>query len=287
MRKRAMRVLMLMLAVVYGLGGQAASAESLFFEKLPFKSAVITYTISGMEKGTETVYIDDYGRRSAAYRDTVNTMMGMNVPDKSLEIEDGEWVYSYDLLEGVGSKSRNPKLYFEEEFQRLSPAEQEQVRKNRKLAGMNITSGMGGEVEENGAELLGYSCDVVRAMGTTVYSIHNTSLTLKTEADVMGIKMSSVATAIDKGKVDEQKFALPAGIEAVHDDEADAMSLEMARQTMAWLKDPNAASKPFPVGEMMMGGMEELPEGEREEAQQGMEAMMKAMEEMMQKGAGN
>ena len=240
----------LLLLTILVPGPAAGQDENPFTEKLPFAEATITYAISGMENGSETVYIKDQGGRSASYRKTTTSVMGMTMENNTIEITDPDWVYSYDLVEGTGNKSRNPMKYMQEEFAKLSAAERQQVLKNRKLMGLNVMAGVGGTVEENATEILGYSCDRVNAMGTTVYTIHDSSLAVKTESEVMGMKMSIVVTAIDKGAVDDKYFIHPAGIEAVHDEEADAMSRQMAQQTMAWLKDPEASSKPLQMGAM-------------------------------------
>jgi len=54
--------------------------------RLPFKEAVVHYTIKGMESGTETLYIKDYGRRSAKYHKTSTSMMGVTVNNETVEI---------------------------------------------------------------------------------------------------------------------------------------------------------------------------------------------------------
>ncbi len=41
------------------------------------KSAIITYKVSGMNNGTETVYIDDWGSREAIYKKFSTKMMGI------------------------------------------------------------------------------------------------------------------------------------------------------------------------------------------------------------------
>lgn len=278
MEKRTL-VVLLMTWLVVALGAVTAQADNPFEEKLPFKSATISYTISGIETGNETVYIDDYGKKRAIYHETVSNMMGMTIQNKTVEIMEGEWIYSYDLAEGLGAKNRNPMSYMQEEFERLSGAEQEQVRKNRKLMGMNVMAGLGGKVEENVAEILGYPCDRVNAMGTTVYSIHGSSIALKTESEMMGMKMQNIATAIDTGTVDSQHFSHPAGIEVEHDEDADAMSHEMAQQSLAWLKDPEAANRPPQMSAMgQPDRMQYVPAEDQEEMMKQMEAMMKGMQ---------
>jgi len=286
-----MRVRMSVLLLAWmtmSLGALAARAENPFVEKLPFQHATITYAVSGMEQGKETVYIDDYGNRSAAYRETVTSMMGMTIQNRTLEIVEGDWIYNFDLVEQVGLKSRNPMFYMKEEFDRLSGAEQEQVLKNSKLVGLSTMSGMGGKVEENAVEILGYPCDRVQAMGATVYSLHSSSVVMKTEAEAMGMKMLTVATAIDTGPVDAKHFAHPAGIEVAPDEEADSMARQMAQQAIAWLKDPEAANKPSPMAAMGQAErMQHVPPEDQADMMQQMEAIMKGMQGNMPGGAGN
>lgn len=267
-------VVLLLSLTIFGSGVAAAKDENPFEEKLPFQSATITYAISGLENGTEILYIDDYGQKSATYHKTATTVMGMTMENNSIDLTDSEWIYSYDLVEGTGNKSRNPMKYLQEEFAKLSADEKKQVLINREKMGMNVMAGMGGTVEENAIEMFGYSCDKMNAMGTTVYSIHGSSVALKTESNVMGMKMDIVATAVDKGDVDEKFFAHPVGIEVVHDEEADAMSLQMAQQTMEWLKDPEASTHPPQEGMMQSERMQQVPEEDKE--------MMKQAEQMMQ-----
>jgi len=285
---RVRKLVLLLIWMFVALCTTGAWAENPFEEKLPFKSATITYAVSGMEKGGETVYIDDYGNRSAAYHETVTSMMGMTIQNKTLEIVEGDWVYSFDLVEKVGLKSHNPMFYMKEEFDKLSGAEKKQVMKNRKLIGMSAMSGMGGKVEENAVEILGYPCDRVQSMGATVYSLHGSSVVMKTESEAMGVKMENVATAIDTGAVDAKYFAHPEGIEVEHDEEADSMSRQMAQQAIAWLKDPEAASKPLPMGTMGQSErMQNVPEEDQAEMMKQMEAIMKGMQGNMPAGAGN
>jgi hypothetical protein len=140
---------------------------------------------------------------------------------------------------------------------------------------MGMMTGMGGTVEENVTELLGYSCDRVSVMGTTVYSIHESQIPLKSEANIMGMQMNIVATSVDKGKVDEKYFAHPAGLEAEYDQEADDMAREMAQQTIEWLKDPEAGNTPPQMGGAALEErMQHVPQEDQE--------MMKQAEEMME-----
>ena len=63
------------------------------------KSAIITYKVSGMNNGTETVYIDDWGSREAIYKKFTTKMMGIDIERNVMTLitENGNWVYNIDL----------------------------------------------------------------------------------------------------------------------------------------------------------------------------------------------
>lgn len=230
----------------------AAAAENPWEKKLPFAGASIHYQLSGSQEGTEDRYLRDHGRETATYRKAVTVMMGMKVVHDTVEIQDADWTYTYDLQEKTGAKTTNPLKYMTEEYNKLTAAEREQVRRNAETMGASFMQGMNGKVEENVTTILGQSCDRTSMMGTTVYMIHGTAIPLKTETAMAGMKMASVATSFDEGNVDDRFFQHPAGIEAVHDREADEMARNMAAQTMAMLKDP-AGMKNMQPGAMMPG----------------------------------
>lgn len=275
MRTLQIAVLLSVLLAVPGL--VMAEKEMPWSRKLPFESLTVHYALDGMETGTEILYIKDHGKKQATYRTTVTSMMGMKMENKSIEIEDGEWIYSYDLNEQTGTKSRHPSVYMTEEFQKLSAEEQRKVLENSEKMGGDIMSGMGGVIEKKAANMHGFDCDRTSVMGTVILNIHDTEVMLKMESNIMGIKMNQVATAVDKGKVDDKMFMPPAGIEAVFDEEADRMVRQMAQNAIAFLKDPETAKAQMPqmpTNEQVNERMQQIPEEDQE--------MMKQAEQMMQ-----
>ena len=220
-------------------------AEELPWEtKLPFENATIHYTISGLEQGEEVLYIRNYGKEQAAYADSTTKIMGMAVQEKSVEFVDADFIYSYDLQAMEGVKSVNPKKYMSKAYNDLTAEEKQQVLKNAEELGGVFSEGLGGDVQEKAVEILGYECDKINIMGGgATYVIHGTSIPLKTEVNMMGMKMITVATSVDKGKVDPKYFVHPEGIEARVDPESDAMAEAMGLQMMTALKDPEAAKK--------------------------------------------
>ena len=69
----------------------AVALESPWEKKLPFKSAVIEYTITGTQKGTKTIYVKDYGQTVAEYRNISMTVIGMTQKENTMDITTPDW----------------------------------------------------------------------------------------------------------------------------------------------------------------------------------------------------
>jgi hypothetical protein len=248
----------------------AAKDKSPWEAKLPFKNATIQYTISGMENGSEVTYIRDYGREVATYHTTKTSMMGMVMVNETVDIDTPDWLYQFDLTEGTGSKSVNPQKYMIEEYNKLSRAEQKRVQENGEKMGVSTAEGFGGNVQQNVKKVLGYSCDRAEMMGTVVYSIHGSGLPLLVESNMMGMNMKVEAVSVDEGKVADTFFQFPQGIEAEFDPQSDAIAREMAKQTIAMLKDPESAEK--------QGAMPTIQEQQQQMSPEDQEQMQQAME---------
>ena len=76
---------------------EAAAESSRRYPEL--KSAIIKYNVSGMNTGTEIVYIDDWGRREAIYKKMTTKLMGIDIERNFMTLitENGKWVYNVDL----------------------------------------------------------------------------------------------------------------------------------------------------------------------------------------------
>ena len=276
-----MKLLLMLLALLPAMmPSVVVAADEMLWEKtLPFKEATIVYLIKGMEEGKETLYIRKGGKERATRRETVSNMMGMKVANDVLTIRDADFIYTYDLTKGEGSKSVNPQKYMIEEYKKLSPAEQGKVRDSAKKMGAAFTEGMGGKISPNAIELLGYSCDKVEIMGGSVtYLIHDTDIALKTEMNIMGMSLTMLAERVDKGKVDDKFFEHPPGVVAQVNPQSDEIAKNMAVQAIAMLVNPESAKKNLmlPPQAMGEGAMDMSPE-EREEMQQQMEEMLKGL----------
>ena len=224
----------------------AYAGDSPWERQLPFESATVDYTVSGTMKGDKTIYVKDFGRTTAEYSSTTMKMMGMTHNQEEVIITTPDWVYSADLTEGTGTKQINPQKCMIEEYNRLSAGDREKAVKNAEAMGVGIVDGMGGTMEEKATTILGYSCDRVSMMGTTAYTISGSALPLKVEGEVMGMKISQVATDLKTGDAPASKFELPRSIRFENDPETDRMIREQAKRVMQNLvagKNPAAGGQ--------------------------------------------
>lgn len=251
-----------------------AGTDNPWEKKLPFKKATITYTLSGMEKGSETLYIKDHGRQTAKYHKGTMKMMGMTQNSEIVEFIDPEWMYTFDLVEKTGTKAVNPQKYMIEEFNKLTEQEKKQVIENSKaMASGPMMGGMSAKVEQKVKKILGYECDRMTVMGSTVYTIHDTPIALLTETDMMGMKIKVEATNISTAKPDKKYFQHPEGITPVMDPDADAMARSLAKQTMEMLKDPEAAKNAGSNPMQPQQNQQQIPPEEQQQMEEAMEML--------------
>jgi hypothetical protein len=278
MRKIIISLLALMLTASI-----AAALESPWEKKLPFKEATIDYTISGTSKGTKTIYVKDYGRTVAEYRNLSMTVFGMIQKENTIDITTPEWEYSIDIATHTGTKMVNPEKYLIEEFQKLSKSDQKKVIKNSEEMGMSTIDGVEGEISKNDTKILGYMCDKTSMMGVTVYTISGTPVPLKLESDMMGMKMTETATRVKKGNVSSSKFDIPSGINIRHDKQADQMAKIQAKNIIQSLLNGEMPSVSMGTGQYG----DEDSEGYPDEDQERMSPeQMEQMKQMMQMFGG-
>jgi len=265
------KLLLLFMMLLLFPASAPAGEESPWEARLPFESATIHYTISGTEDGSEILYIRKYGREVATYHTTKTSMLGIVIVNETVAIDNSDWLYHFDLTEKTGTKSVNPEKYMIEEYNKLSEEEQKLVVKNGEKMGVAMAEGFGGAVQQNVEIIHGYSCDRAEMMGTVAYSIHGSGIPLLVENNMMGLIMKIEATSIDVGEVADKYFQFPEGIEAHFDSGSDAVAREMAKQTIASLKDSESLeNRRLPILKAQQPQM--TPE-EQEQMQQAMELL--------------
>ncbi len=222
--------------------GVLAGSNDLWKINLPFEKATIRYAISGVEEGYEILYIRDFGQRTAKYRTSTMKVMGIEKTTETVEFVDPDWIYTFDLQRRTGTKSANPQSYIYDEFNKLNDHEKQQLVENNNQLNLGpMLGGMSGELEEKVVTMLGYPCDKAQFVGAEVYSIHGTSIPLRTEANIMGMRMIVEAVKIEEEVAPLSYFEHPRGIIPSYDANADNMARSLAKETIAMLKDSESA----------------------------------------------
>jgi hypothetical protein len=169
-----------------------------------------------------------------------------------------------------------------EEIEKLSAKERKIVLNNLETIGTNLAVRMGGKVKQKMGEHLGYTCDLVTAMGTTSCQISGTPIMLKTESDMMGIKIKTVAKKVDKNaSIPDTVFQVPGNVNVTFSKEADDMNRAMIASMIDSMKDPDAAKK-FKEG--MTHGKMQMEEQQRMEAQERHEQAMRKQKQDVDTG---
>jgi len=176
----------------------------------PFKSAVIKYRITGsLQEGTETLYIDDYGRKTRTERETVLTIMGRKRRESALEIDDGEHLYRIDLLRKTGERTTSYSKVAREMGKIMSPEQ----KKAMEDLGKEIVKGFTGEekLKPTGrGVVLGRECVIYDVMG--VKSWQWNSLALKTENPSLGNMVQEAVEIRIDAPIPADVFKPPPGI---------------------------------------------------------------------------
>ncbi|MCX6354319.1 MAG: hypothetical protein NTZ78_05370 [Candidatus Aureabacteria bacterium] len=184
----------------------AALISIAYSKEFSSKSAIVTYRITGsIQQGTETLYISDRGKKTRVEKETTLTIMGNARKQSRLEIDDGEFHYTIDLIAKTGEKSASPAKRADAMVNSMS-AEQ---KKAMEIAGRELARGK--EMKAMGkGKILGKECDIYELMGVKTWKWNG--LALKTESPAMGNMVREATNLTLDTSIPEDKFIPPSGI---------------------------------------------------------------------------
>ncbi|MEK7730201.1 MAG: hypothetical protein AAB354_17465 [candidate division KSB1 bacterium] len=162
-------------------------------------SAIVEYTLSGIQNGTETLYFTDYGMREAKYTRTELKVGTFTQKTNRVTILDGATTYTIDLDAKTGTKVETPL------YKNLEGKDATEV-------GEKMLRDMGGQ--KIGAEsFLGKMCDVweIKSLGSKTWLW--SGIPLKTETKFAGTQNFVSATKLEpNAQIPPDKLALPADV---------------------------------------------------------------------------
>ena len=213
--KRALLLIMMMTLPSF-------ANDNPFESKLPFKSAIIHYLISGNQQGTQITYIRDYGKERVIYQNIHSKIMHQNRDHDTLIMITPKWTYHINLLTKEATKEPSLNYLLTQKFNQLSPKEQAKIlaRKTEtflKLPVISLSiSGVHQRISKEG------------------------NLVLSSQTGIMGYKVKTVATDINITDVNHSLFVLPKDLKIVSKKADEKKAQEIIQ---ALLKEPNHTSK--------------------------------------------
>ncbi|MBZ0251852.1 MAG: hypothetical protein K8I02_00815 [Candidatus Methylomirabilis sp.] len=251
MRTRSL-VLALAASVALLAPGARASEDNPLMPKRVFKTAIVTYTVSGQfQKGTETRYIDGERMRT----EQRFTQSGPVPGGKSkIELVLPDYIYRWDVGATAGQKTKNPQKAVLAKYNALSGPEKEKFRKNAENFADQLQAGLmaqpGMEAKRTTRKILGRECEQLEvAMVKTCLWKAGGNLPLKIDR---GALYSSEATGLDLDKkIPEEKFAVPVGVTFTARPEDDQMVERMADMMFNMIQSGEAPKMPALPPEML------------------------------------
>lgn len=182
---------------------QAASTARVVPDSLkryPFRSAIIELRYGGSARGTQMIYIDDFGLKETKVDSFTTNVMDMDMPTHKLEIRSDDSLFSVDFVRGIGSRGRSE----------ITARDQKEM----KAAGEEMAKGMGFKKGED--VVAGQKCVVWSSedLGSKAWMWND--ITLKSEAAIGDMKVLLEAVRVDLDvPVPGERFAAPSGINLI------------------------------------------------------------------------
>ena len=244
-----------------GIGTSAFADSNLPWEYLtPFREGTIYYQVSGTQKGTEVLYIKDYGRLRVKQSDTAMAVLDKTVNTRTRELITPQWIIRYNLSDNRGEKNTNPARLYQQEYERLSPAEKTIFAANAAQLGPSLFDNAGSIVFRNSGSILGFACDQVAFGGfSSSCLMHNTDIPLQAESKFVGMVNRIKAVRIDLvSPVPEELFTPLTGIRVTVNEEAEAMLRQAIHQAVQALKEEDGLDR------LQQQARQFLPEAEKQ-----------------------
>jgi hypothetical protein len=196
--------------------------ENPFSSKLPFKEAIIHYTISGSKQGTQTTYIRNYGQERLIYKNSHSKIMHTAKEDEDIIFITPTWTYHINLLTKKATKEPSLNTILIKEFNKLPKKSQQKI------------------LEKSGKKILNLPTLSFTLNGIKTTISKKGNLLLHSQSSIMGYTVNTMATDIEIKDVNSSLFMLPKGIK-IEEKEADV--LHAKKMIEALLKENLHADK--------------------------------------------
>lgn len=176
-------------------------------KRFAMKSGKIVLELTGSTTGTKTIFFDHYGDQYHEHEKSVTEVKMFGMTDRTnvdkVTIMNGDHFWTIDNIEDKNMQGTLP--YYKSSHQmveNMTEAEQQKMADD-------LLKSMGGQ-KLGTEEVLGYKCEKMSVMGSTIWIYKG--ITLKSEANVMGIVSHEVAIEFEKNpSLSSDLFKAPKG----------------------------------------------------------------------------
>lgn len=193
-----------LIATIMLLNTSTLTSQTEEYKRYKKKSAIVKYDQTGTREGFAILYYDEYGMKEANYEKGEMKMFGITQKIETVNYLDGFMQYNIDKINNTATKTENTML--KSMIENTESADLEEI-------GMEMLKEMGGE-KIGSEDVIGKPCEIweIKQMGTKIW-IWN-GITLRTETDMMGMKIVKVATSIQTNvSIPSDKIDVPTDVE--------------------------------------------------------------------------
>lgn len=169
-------------------------------ERLPYKSAIVKYRISGdYQSGEMEMYIDDYGEKRCTIMKVDMAMGDIDTSSHTMMIFKGNDVYNINLKDRTGTKATMTPEQKEQMMQMAQQMSEEAMKSRGDMIGTET--------------ILGKPCEIYEISGMKIW-IWN-GLNLKSETSMMGYYCAEAVSLKVDTRIPTSQFEPPSGITIV------------------------------------------------------------------------
>ena len=208
-------------------------AKNPFEKKLPFKEAIVEYSLAGNKKGVETLYIKEYGKQRVIYENTNSKIISKD--KEQLKIITPKWTYTISKNSDIAKRVPNLNYLLYIRFKELKKDEQKKVLENLKIINYLPIQGSRFKIVRDHTSINNISCDLLIQKSKRECYSYKGSLLLKSEIKFLGFNNSKILTNIFKTKVDPKLFDI-SDYKMVDDKVKSVQEYEKSKKIIDFLK---------------------------------------------------
>ncbi len=209
------------------------SIQNPFEKLLPFKEAIIEYALAGNQKGVETLYIKDFGKKRVLYKKVSSKILSKD--KEELIITTPKYIYYINSSSNIAKKVPNLNYLLYIRFKELNKKDRKKVIQNLKLIRYLPIQSSNFKISKNFSKINNIPCDLLIQKSKKECYAYKGSLLLKSNIKFLGFNKSKILYSIFETKVDPELFNLK-DYKIIYDKLKSVQEYEKSKKIIDFLK---------------------------------------------------